>query len=82
MLREVTLKLPDWAYQYFEDKWPEDKQSGEKEFNLEWYVSWKISEMVGNKLQKESLARAGKGTAGGRQPRDILRERRRGPILP
>lgn len=82
MLKEVTLKLPDWAYQYFSDKWPEDKRSEDREFNLEWYVSWKISEMVGNELQKESLARASKGIAGGKQPKGILDEKRRGRIFP
>jgi hypothetical protein len=82
ILKEVTLKLPDWAYQYFIDKWPEDKRSVDKEFNLEWYVSWKISEMVGDRLQKESLASAGKGTAGGNKPKDILGKSRRAPIMP
>jgi hypothetical protein len=52
MLKEVTLKLPDWAYQYFVDKWPENKRSEDKEFNLEWYVSWKVSEMVSDELEE------------------------------
>ena len=82
MLREVTLKLPDWAYQYFADKWSKDERSLDSEFNLERYVSWEISEMVGNKRQKESLARADKGMAGGNQLKGILREGRRGRIFP
>ncbi len=80
-LKEVTLKLPDWVYQYFADKWPEDKRSEDKEFNLEWYISWKISEMVGLELQKHLLTEASKA-AGSEQPKDVLEERRRGPILP
>ena len=82
MLREVTLKLPDWAYQYFADKWSKDERSLDSEFNLERYVSWEISEMVGNIRQKESLAGADKGAARANKPEGILGEIRRGRIFP
>ena len=55
-MKDVTVKLPDWVYKYFEDKWPKSKYEEDRSFNLEWYISWKISEIVGNEMQKEILA--------------------------
>ena len=57
-MKEVTIKLPDWAYKYFEDKWPKSKYEEDKAFTLEWYMSWKISELIGDEIQRE-IAKTG-----------------------
>ena len=51
-MKEITIKLPDWVYQFFNDKWPEDRYAKDRELGLEWYVSWKVSEMVSDELEE------------------------------
>ena len=57
-MKEITIKLPDSVYQFFNEKWPEDRYTKDRELNLEWYISWKISEMVSDQLEE---ARRSKG---------------------
>ena len=56
-MKEINIKLPDWVYQFFNEKWPEDRYEKDRELGLEWYISWKVSEMVSDQLEEVRRSR-------------------------
>jgi hypothetical protein len=56
-MKEIKIRLPDWVYQFFNEKWPEDRYEKDSELGLEWYISWKVSEMVSDQLEESRRSR-------------------------
>lgn len=51
----MMIRIPDWVYKYFEERWPEEKRENQNNLGLDSYVSWKISEIIGEEIRKELL---------------------------